>query len=385
MALLRPYYGMQDLNARIHPRELSPSYFSLQAASSSVRVFTEASVGISQRPEKFPPLLNAALLWNSPSSSSSLVYSSTQFKLGLPRTSRHGLVVSEGKQLRSSDVRNGISGSEQKGGCSLIQTAAAVSVQKAEAITSDLDSNKEPLAVKSRAEEFVSSLEGGQAGLDRLLEQLGAKELRLQQLQREIDAFYEETFGDISLPVTTSNQAVDEVQKVEAQAVEPEVRSFTGINEKAWGELGRSEPLILKELIGALERRQWQIFQGRIHDLALIRERVRKLLKPKWAEKMAGQGSGGAFEISQRLTALLGWGGTAGFQEDWVYDQAAATYATDPAMAALLRKNNPQAFRNIVKRMLEAAGRGFWTADEKMVAKLRELFDDIDNELEGMK
>ena len=57
---------------------------------------------------------------------------------------------------------------------------------------------------------------------------------------------------------------------------------------------------------------------------------------------MADQGSGGAFEISQRMTAMVGWGATARFQEDWVFDQAAETYALDPAMAEKLRKNNPQ-------------------------------------------
>lgn len=30
---------------------------------------------------------------------------------------------------------------------------------------------------------------------------------------------------------------------------------------------------------------------------------------------MADQGSGGAFEISQRMTAMVGWGATSGFQE----------------------------------------------------------------------
>ncbi len=57
---------------------------------------------------------------------------------------------------------------------------------------------------------------------------------------------------------------------------------------------------------------------------------------------MADQGSGGAFEISQRMTAMVGWGATARFHEDWVFDQAAETYALDPDMAAKLRKNNPQ-------------------------------------------
>jgi magnesium chelatase subunit H len=46
---------------------------------------------------------------------------------------------------------------------------------------------------------------------------------------------------------------------------------------------------------------------------------------------MASQGSGGAYEISQRMTALVGWGATAGFTEDWVYDGGAhCTQRSDP-------------------------------------------------------
>lgn len=55
-------------------------------------------------------------------------------------------------------------------------------------------------------------------------------------------------------------------------------------------------------------------------------------------QAMADQGSGGAFEISQRMTAMIGWGATTGFAEKWVFDQAADTYALDQEMADKLRK-----------------------------------------------
>jgi magnesium chelatase subunit H len=109
-----------------------------------------------------------------------------------------------------------------------------------------------------------------------------------------------------------------------------------------------------------------------------------KLLNPKWASAMVAQGSGGAYEISQRMTALIGWGGTINFQEGWVYDQAADTYALDAEMAAKLRQANPEAFRNIVGRMLEANGRGFWHPDEEKLQELRSLYDIADEELEGV-
>ena len=110
-----------------------------------------------------------------------------------------------------------------------------------------------------------------------------------------------------------------------------------------------------------------------------------KLLNPKWADAMAAQGSGGAYEISQRMTALIGWSGTTKFQDDWVYDQAADTYALDAEMAEKLRKANPEAFRNIVGRMLEANGRGFWQPDEEKLRKLQTIYELADTQLEGIE
>ncbi|MEO0840886.1 MAG: cobaltochelatase subunit CobN, partial [Cyanobacteria bacterium J06643_5] len=86
----------------------------------------------------------------------------------------------------------------------------------------------------------------------------------------------------------------------------------------------------------------------------------------------------------QRMTALIGWGGTADFTDEWVYEQAADTYALDSEMADKLRKANPEAFKNIVSRMLEAHGRGFWDASDEKLQKLRELYEVTDEELEGV-
>ena len=129
-------------------------------------------------------------------------------------------------------------------------------------------------------------------------------------------------------------------------------------------------------------------------------------------QAMVDQGSGGAFEISQRMTAMLGWGATASFKEDWTWNQAAETYALDPEMAAKLRKSNPQvpqllswwisrslsmphrtlqqkawalqAFGNLLRRMLEASGRGIWDADPEMLSKLKAMYGELDDELEGV-
>lgn len=44
-----------------------------------------------------------------------------------------------------------------------------------------------------------------------------------------------------------------------------------------------------------------------------------------------------------------------------------------------------QAFGNVVRRMLEAHGRGMWNASEDTLDQLRAKLNDIEDELEGVK
>ena len=120
-------------------------------------------------------------------------------------------------------------------------------------------------------------------------------------------------------------------------------------------------------------------------DTVLRLEYRSKLLNPKWASAMVAQGSGGAFEISQRLTALVGWGGTTGFRGDFVWQQAAEAYVLDPEVSAALRASNPEAFRNSVKRLLEGAGRGLWeNPDPATLEALKAAYGEVDDQLEGV-
>ncbi|OSX68793.1 hypothetical protein BU14_2236s0001, partial [Porphyra umbilicalis] len=93
----------------------------------------------------------------------------------------------------------------------------------------------------------------------------------------------------------------------------------------------------------------------------LLRTEYRaKLLNPAWAAAMLASGPGGAYEVSTRATALIGWGGAVGFGDAFVYEQLAGLYVTDAANRAALRGANPEAYRNVVGRLLEGAGRGLW-------------------------
>jgi magnesium chelatase subunit H len=106
-----------------------------------------------------------------------------------------------------------------------------------------------------------------------------------------------------------------------------------------------------------------------------------KLLNPKWRDAMLKQGSGGAYEVSQRMTAMIGWSATADV-DNFVFEQAAERYALDEDVAKQLQRSNPEAFKNVVRRLLEAAGRGMWTTDDETLDKLRELYSDADDMVE---
>jgi magnesium chelatase subunit H len=110
-----------------------------------------------------------------------------------------------------------------------------------------------------------------------------------------------------------------------------------------------------------------------------------KTLNPKWYEGMLRHGFSGVAEIEHQVTNTFGWSATADAVEDWVYDKVAETFVLDEAMLERLRELNPHSARTMVGRLLEAAGRGFWTAERSVLDRLREVFAGLEDELEGVR
>ncbi len=127
--------------------------------------------------------------------------------------------------------------------------------------------------------------------------------------------------------------------------------------------------------------------ETRIEDVdKVLRVEYRtKLLNPKWYEGMLSHGHSGAAEISNRFTYMLGWDAVSDSVDDWIYKDAAQTFALDAEMRERLTKANPQAMRNIVGRLLEASGRGLWKADDDTVDQLKALYADLEDRLEGVR
>ncbi|KAI7837358.1 hypothetical protein COHA_008797 [Chlorella ohadii] len=110
-----------------------------------------------------------------------------------------------------------------------------------------------------------------------------------------------------------------------------------------------------------------------------------KLLNPKWYEGMLSSGYEGVREIQKRLTNTMGWSATSGMVDNWVYDEANATFIEDPEMAQRLMDANPNSFRKLVATFLEANGRGYWDAQPEQLERLRQMYMDVEDKIEGVE
>jgi len=110
-----------------------------------------------------------------------------------------------------------------------------------------------------------------------------------------------------------------------------------------------------------------------------------KLLNPKWYEGMLRHGYEGVRELSKRLVNTMGWSATAGAVDNWVYEEANTTFIEDPEMCKRLMDLNPNSFRKIVGTLLEVNGRGYWETSQENLDRLRELYQEVEDRIEGVE
>ncbi len=110
-----------------------------------------------------------------------------------------------------------------------------------------------------------------------------------------------------------------------------------------------------------------------------------KLLNPKWYEGMLSHGYEGVRELSKRLVNTMGWSATAGAVDNWVYEDTNATFIEDEAMQQRLMNLNPHSFRKMVGTLLEVNGRGYWETSESNLDRLRQLYQEVEDRIEGVE
>lgn len=108
-----------------------------------------------------------------------------------------------------------------------------------------------------------------------------------------------------------------------------------------------------------------------------------RILNPRWIESMQRHGYKGAGDLSRMVDIVFGWDATAEVLEDWMYEELAKKYALAPQMREWFKAVNPWALQNIAERLLEAVERKMWAAAPEMVEQLKEIYLDIEGEIEG--
>ncbi|KAL3906436.1 MAG: hypothetical protein SGILL_009271, partial [Bacillariaceae sp.] len=184
--------------------------------------------------------------------------------------------------------------------------------------------------------------------------------------------------------LSTTERVVQEVDSVEYGMTDiQEYYANTGAlkkaaeNRKSIDEATGKRKKVEISVIEAFSNDQDNVPVRNVEDVLRMEYRS-KLLNPKWRDAMLAQGSGGAYEVSQRMTAMVGWAATAEV-DNFVFDQAAERYALDEDVARQLQKNNPEAFKNVVSRLLEAAGRGMWSTDKDTLSRLQDMYAEADD------
>ncbi|PHJ56651.1 magnesium chelatase [Nostoc linckia z18] len=110
-----------------------------------------------------------------------------------------------------------------------------------------------------------------------------------------------------------------------------------------------------------------------------------KLLNPKWYEGMLSHGYEGVRELSKRLVNTMGWSATAGAVDNWIYEDTNETFIKDEAMRNRLMNLNPHSFRKVVSTLLEVNGRGYWETSDSNLDLLRELYQEVEDRIEGIE
>ncbi|GBF84397.1 magnesium chelatase subunit H [Aphanothece sacrum] len=110
-----------------------------------------------------------------------------------------------------------------------------------------------------------------------------------------------------------------------------------------------------------------------------------KLLNPKWYEGMLSHGYEGVRELSKRLVNTMGWSATADAVDNWVYEDVNTTFIQDEEMCKRLMNLNPNSFRKMVGTLLEVNGRGYWETSEENLDRLQELYQEVEDRIEGVE
>jgi cobalamin biosynthesis Mg chelatase CobN len=108
-------------------------------------------------------------------------------------------------------------------------------------------------------------------------------------------------------------------------------------------------------------------------QVELERCTLTRLLNPRWIDGMLAHPRHGGQQIQDRVTNLLGLGGTIGLSSN-VFDRVFETYVEDEETFSRVAENNPRAAMGVSRRLSEADARELWNATDEQRALLKQRY-----------
>ncbi len=109
-----------------------------------------------------------------------------------------------------------------------------------------------------------------------------------------------------------------------------------------------------------------------------------RTLNPRWYEGLLKHGYEGVRQIEAQVTNTMGWSATTAQVQPWVYQEIAKTFVLDAEMRRRLAELNPVASSRMVRRLIEASDRRYWTPDPAVLSALQAAGDELEDQLEGV-
>ena len=108
-----------------------------------------------------------------------------------------------------------------------------------------------------------------------------------------------------------------------------------------------------------------------------------RALNPKWIDGLLAHKYHGAQKIYDRFENIMGLAATTNSVEQWVYNDLDKQYVEDEELRRRMIENNPYAYMKILEQMMEYSERGYWDASEEQIERIKAIYLEIENDVEG--
>jgi cobaltochelatase CobN len=110
-----------------------------------------------------------------------------------------------------------------------------------------------------------------------------------------------------------------------------------------------------------------------------------RFLNPAWIKAQMDAGYTGVKKMNERVEYLLGWSVTAGQVDKWVWSEVAERYMFNEEARKKMMQENIWAVEGFLKRLMEAYNRGVWDASEEEIEKLKQIYLELESEIEEIE